>query len=125
MHRTFIFARLVAHILSESCEYNHESHDFSIKFEGADFTLKIDEEVGIVATTTVPNVHTTPQEEVSDEVASMRAAVVEKLSAWTNRAKQPCKIFKEKNGDTSTKWNVCPFGDLGEVTDYKPTLCSN
>lgn len=61
MYRTFVLAKLVVHVLSESCEFNHESQDFSIKFEGAEFTLKIDEEAGTVTTTTIPNVHTKPE----------------------------------------------------------------
>jgi len=65
---------------------------------------------------------------VSEEIISMRAAIVEKLSAWTNKQNKPCKIFKEKYDSqsssdtrTTTKWDVCPFGGLGEVSDWRPT----
>jgi len=54
--------------------------------------------------------------EVSDEVLAMRAAVEAKLSAWQNRSKLPCKVFKEKLDGVTTRWNVCPFGDVETAT---------
>merc|ERR1712117_517030 len=60
MYRTIILAKLVSHVLSESCEFNHQTQDFTINFEGSEFTLKIDDESGTVTTTTRPSTHSAP-----------------------------------------------------------------
>jgi hypothetical protein len=139
MYRTFVVAKLVSHVLSESCEFNQATQDFSISYAGNEFTIKIDEETGEAttttrpvttsrpATTTMPGSTTTKYvdedgeyyEEDNGEFDETRAAIIAKLDQWKNRAKQPCKTFKEKlNGGGTSKWTVCPFGGVGEVTDH-------
>merc|ERR1719361_360231 len=66
-------------------------------------------------------------EDDNGEFDEMRAAITAKLSLWKNKQKKPCKLFKEKANGKTTKWTVCPFGDLGEVTDHSqdPDLVYN
>jgi hypothetical protein len=54
---------------------------------------------------------------------AVRAAIEEKIGAWSDRLKRPCKIFTEKVwrelNFKSFKWTVCPFGGVGKVTDRR------
>ena len=60
----------------------------------------------------------------SDDIRR-RAAIEEKVGAWSNRSKRPCKAFIEtvwlhkQQEHTSYRWTVCPFGGVGEVTDTR------
>merc|ERR1712178_204558 len=148
MYRVVVLAKLVSHVFSESCELNHQTQDFTINFEGSEFTLKIDDESGTVTTPTRPSTHsapvttvtpiTTAETTTSDYYVSVvnpeetdkpyeygptaaQTAIIEKLSAWSNRQKNPCKAFTENNNGVRGKWTVCPFGgENGEsIQDHK------
>ena len=151
MYRVVVLAKLVSYVFSESCEFNHQTQDFTINFEGSEFTLKIDDESGTVTTTTRPSTHsapvttvtpiTTAETTTSDYYVSVvnpeeteepynygptaaQTAIIEKLSAWSNRQKNPCKAFTENNNGVKGKWTVCPFGgENGEsIQDHKNSV---
>ena len=110
MYRTLVFAKLVAHISSESCEYNHESRDFSIKFEGSDFTLNIDSEAATATTTTVPNVHTTPL---------LRPEGCTQIYDAVGRDDQECITFLLEVGDDINELNSDGNSPLNRAIDLE------
>ena len=55
---------------------------------------------------------------IVEEPTEVQAAIIAKLDMWKNRQKKPCKAFTEVNGKQKSKWTVCPFGGLGEITDH-------
>merc|ERR1712178_424338 len=133
MYRVVVLAKLVSHVFSESCEFNHQTQDFTINFEGSEFTLKIDDESGTVTTTARPSTHsapvttvtpiTTAETTTSDYYVSVvNPEETDKPYEYGPTAAQTAII--ENNNGVKGKWTVCPFGgENGEsIQDHKNSV---